>query len=258
MLDEALEEAVKLSHRYIPARQLPDKAVSVLDTACARVAVSQHATPAELEDCQRRLGHLETELAIIEREAAIGLDVTTRQEGVLAALEQETEREQALQARWVDEKTLVERVLALRAQLRGLAGKVEGTESGLEQQADQALQQETGQEMGGDTAQLAEQAGGEGDDGPDRAALLSELQGLQAQLAELQGEVPLILPAVDGQAVASVIADWTGIPVGRMVRNEVAAVLSLTDRLNERWWGSVTPWEMIAKRVQTSGAVGQS
>src|SRR3954470_17079562 len=78
VLDEAVAAAVRLSHRYIPARQLPDKAVSLLDTACARVAVSQHATPPELEDCLRRLEALQVEREIIGREEAIGIDAGER------------------------------------------------------------------------------------------------------------------------------------------------------------------------------------
>jgi ATP-dependent Clp protease ATP-binding subunit ClpA len=85
LLDEAIEAAVKLSHRYIPARQLPDKAVSLLDTACARVAVSQHATPPAVEDCQRRIEALTVEQEIIDREAAIGIDVVQRAGQVGAA-----------------------------------------------------------------------------------------------------------------------------------------------------------------------------
>src|SRR5512139_294427 len=82
LLDAAIESAVKLSHRYIPARQLPDKAVSLLDTACARVAVSQHATPAEVEDCQRRIEALEVEAGIIDREATVGVEVAEREASV--------------------------------------------------------------------------------------------------------------------------------------------------------------------------------
>src|SRR5947199_431950 len=78
ILDEALEATVRLSHRYIPARQLPDKAVSLLDTTCARVAISQHATPAEVEDCRRRIEGLEIEMDIIGREEAIGIDAVAR------------------------------------------------------------------------------------------------------------------------------------------------------------------------------------
>ena len=101
LLDEALEAAVQLSHRYIPARQLPDKAVSLLDTACARVAISQHATPPEVEDCRRRIEALETELEIIGREEAIGIDTATRAtEARRAARRRRKTRLAELEARW--------------------------------------------------------------------------------------------------------------------------------------------------------------
>lgn len=228
VLDEALESAVKLSHRYIPARQLPDKAVSLLDTACARVAISQHAVPPEVDDCRKRIQALETELDIIGRERSVGIDTTARENRALAELEAERERLAALEGRWNSEKEVVEKILALRQQLREQTGKVEGTGSALEQ---------------------AEPA-----PAVDRDALLSELKDLQRRLHALQGEHPLILPSVDGQAVASVVQDWTGIPVGRMVKNEVETVLKLADILEQRIIGQRHALEMIARRIQTSRA----
>lgn len=232
VLDEALESAVKLSHRYIPARQLPDKAVSLLDTACARVAISQHAVPPEVDDCRKRIQALETELDIIGRERSVGIDTTARENRALAELEAERERLAALEGRWNSEKEVVEKILALRQQLREQTGKVEGTGSALEQAAEQA----------------------EPAPAVDRDALLSELKDLQSRLHALQGEHPLILPTVDGQAVASVVQDWTGIPVGRMVKNEVETVLKLADILEQRIIGQRHALEMIAKRIQTSRA----
>ncbi|MFT7774172.1 type VI secretion system ATPase TssH [Roseateles sp.] len=234
ILDEALEAAVRLSHRYIPARQLPDKSVSLLDTACARVAVSLHATPAEVDDSMKRIEALETENAIIGREAAIGIDTTQRQQAVDQALADEHQRLDALQARWQAEKALVDKLLALRAQLRGGAAPVEGTGSALEARAAE------GTEAGLDADQ--------------RAAALAELKSVQAELTALQGESPLILPTVDQQAVASVVADWTGIPVGRMAANEIETVLQLPAILARRVIGQDHAMEMIAKRIQTSRA----
>ncbi|MBP6897980.1 MAG: AAA family ATPase, partial [Pseudacidovorax sp.] len=118
ILDEALEAAVKLSHRYIPARQLPDKSVSLLDTACARVAVSLHATPAEVDDSRKRIESLETELQIIGREKAIGIEVAEREQAVNADLAAERDRLGDLEGRWGQEKALVDELLALRAKLR--------------------------------------------------------------------------------------------------------------------------------------------
>ncbi|MBC7392046.1 MAG: type VI secretion system ATPase TssH [Variovorax sp.] len=230
LLDEAIEAAVKLSHRYIPARQLPDKAVSLLDTACARVAVSQHATPPEVEDCLRRIEGLKVEQEIIGREETIGIDVTKRAAAVAGSLVESNGQLEKLNARWQEEKGLIDRLLELRAQLRKAGQPVDvPVESA--------------------TPSIAEVA-----TAPDRAALLAELHELQIRIAAVQGESPLILPSVDEQAVASVVADWTGIPVGRMVKNEVQAVLELADTLNKRVIGQKHGLEMIARRIQTSRA----
>lgn len=221
LLDEAIEGAVKLSHRYIPARQLPDKAVSLLDTACARVAVSQHAIPAEVEDSRRRIEALEIERDIIERERAVGFDVGTRGSEVADKLVVERDRLGGLEKRWQDEKAIVDKVLALRAQLRG-------DDKPVDQDIDAGA--------------------------PDRDQLLAELHAEQDKLAALQGDAPLIMPSVDAQAVASVVADWTGIPVGRMVKNELKAVLELGATLGRRVIGQQHGLDMIARRIQTSRA----
>jgi type VI secretion system protein VasG len=235
VLDEALEAAVKLSHRYIPARQLPDKSVSLLDTACARVAISQHAVPAEVDDSRKRIIALETELAIIGREKSVGVDVTAREKDASTKLAAEKDNLANLDVAWQKEKELVEKILDLRAKLRAGAGKVEGTGSKLEAVA----------EAESAAAELSAEK---------RTQLLAELQALQSTLAEAQGERPLILPSVDYQAVASVVADWTGIPVGRMARNEIDTVMRLADILSQRVIGQKHAHEMIAKRVQTSRA----
>ncbi len=214
ILDEALEATVRLSHRYIPARQLPDKAVSLLDTACARVAVSLHATPAEVEDCRERIAGLEIELGIVARERAIAVEVGDRGERASVALAQERQRLQGLESRWQQERVLVDELLDLRARL-----------TAAEPAADQ-----------------------------DPAALRERLGVVQAGLVQLQGERPLILPTVDRQAVASVVADWTGIPVGRMARNEIETVLGLPAILGQRIIGQDHAMRMIARRIQTSRA----
>jgi len=222
LLDEAIEAAVKLSHRYIPARQLPDKAVSLLDTACARVAVSQHAMPPEVEDCQRRIEALTVEQEIIGREEAIGIDVSKRSAQVQSLLAEAKAQLEGLNARWKEEKGLVDRLLELRGKLRE-----------------------------GNTPVDAATAEGTA---PDRTALLAELHELQGRIGKIQGESPLILPSVDSQAVSSVVADWTGIPVGRMQRNEIETVLNLPRLLAQRVIGQDHAMEMIAKRIQTSRA----
>ncbi|HHL18309.1 MAG TPA: type VI secretion system ATPase TssH [Thiothrix sp.] len=240
LLDEALEAAVKLSHRYIPSRQLPDKAVSVLDTACARVAVSQHATPAEIDDCQRHIHALNIEQGIIKREAAVGIDTAKREEKNNALLAEETTRLAALESRWQDEKKRVEDILTLRRSLR---------DSTLEQAIeDKSMsEKEKGKEKEKEIEVNVMNA-------EEKQAALATLQDLQRQLTELQGESPLILPAVDHQAIATVIANWTGIPVGRMVHNEIEAVLNLSTTLNERVVGQHHALDIIARRIQTSRA----
>ncbi|TCW16584.1 type VI secretion system protein VasG [Raoultella sp. BIGb0138] len=211
LLDEAVSAAVKLSHRYIPARQLPDKAIALLDTACARVAVSQSAPPPPLEDCLQRIAALDVEIDIAERETRLAIGDNHRVEQLrLTRQQQEAERE-ALTLRWEQERALINEVIALRAGLHEA-----------EPEAQPAL----------------------------RAALAEKQQALQA----LQGDMPLLFAAVDENVVAAVVSDWTGIPLGRMVKNEIDAVLSLADTLNQRVIGQRHGLELIARRVRTSRA----
>jgi len=257
VLDEALEAAVKLSHRYIPSRQLPDKAVSLLDTSCARVAVSQHAVPPTVDDTRKRIEALEVEMGIIDREEKTGLDHAERRVQVEAKLKEERELLEKLEARWKEEKDLVEKILDLRGKLRGSGdGKIETTQDkGAEKQEKGAEKQAapTTAAQASEPAQAPEGASAPQEE-IDRPKVLAELRELQAKLAELQGEDPLILPSVDEQAIASVVQDWTGIPVGRMVKNEVEAVLKLADTLEKRVLGQRHAMEAIAKRIQTSRA----
>ncbi|MER8528461.1 MULTISPECIES: type VI secretion system ATPase TssH [unclassified Mesorhizobium] len=250
ILDEAIDAAVGLSHRYIPARQLPDKAVSLLDTACARVAVSQHATPAEVEDIMRRRQALEVERGIIGREAAIGIEVAERQARVEAGLA-ETERTlAAAQQRWEREKALVAEILELRARLRGDGvplDAVEGQEAATETESGEVPETELS------NAGTKVPAAG-GPPPPDPAADLARLRELMSELAEAQGETPLILPSADRNAVAAVVQDWTGIPTGRMLSSQTEKALRLAVTLSERVVGQDHAMEMIAKRVQTSRA----
>ncbi len=251
ILDEALEAAVKLSHRYIPARQLPDKSVSLLDTSCARVAISQFAVPAEVDDCRKRISALETELEIIGREKAVGIDTSKREEIANEKLAADKESLQTLEARWNSEKELVEKILDLRAKLRE-GGKP--VDSALSSTEEAKISAPTSIQGDGDSPHLPAEDGQDEGDTKTREALLAELTTLQTQLHELQGETPLILPSVDAIAVGSVVQDWTGIPVGRMVKNEIETVLKLADNLEQRIIGQRHALDMIAKRIQTSRA----
>ncbi|OBY25626.1 type VI secretion system ATPase TssH [Leisingera sp. JC1] len=234
VLDEGIEAAVSLSARYIPARQLPDKSVSLLDTACARVAVSQHAVPAEVDDSQRRIEALTTELEIIGRDETAGYEVADRREAVEAAKAAEEERLAGLTERWDKEKAVVEGILELRAKLREGAAPVDAPADAGDDAAEGAADSPLSDE--------------------ERAKLMQELKDKNAELEALQGDSALILPIVDHQAVASVVGDWTGIPVGRMVKDEIETILNLEERLAQRVIGQDHAMKMIAKRIQTSRA----
>ena len=244
LLDEAVEAAVKLSSRYIPARQLPDKAVSLIDTACARVAISQHATPPQVEDSTRRIESMTQELDILDRESAVGRDHLERRGELITLIAQEKERFATLDADWKAEKEKVDRILALRLELHLL----------LAQSKEPAAPEPP---TNGSHAEIAEAPPAEKmpvATGPGSGPILTQLRALESQLLTLQGESPLVLPSVDEIAVASVVADWTGIPVGKMVKNEIQAVLNLADTLEKRIIGQRHALESIARRIQTSRA----
>ena len=245
ILDEALESSVRLSHRYIPARQLPDKSVSLLDTAAARVAISHHAVPAEVDDSRRRIEALERELEIIGREKAVGIDIGERETKAEALLASEADRLSELESSWNEEKGLVDEILEIRGQLQA---------SGDEQKETGEEPKEAVEEGAPDDEEASADAEGSALGETERSELLEKLQGLQADLQKIQGETPLILPSVDSQAVASVVQDWTGIPVGRMVKNEIETILHLADAMCERVIGQDHAMETIARRVQTSRA----
>lgn len=247
ILDEALDASVRLSHRYIPARQLPDKSVSLLDTTCARVAISQAAVPAEVEDSRRRIEALETEQQIIGREKAIGMDTEERESVTHGKLEQERTRLEQLTARWEVEKSLVEEVLQIQNRLKGL----NGDDSDASSSDAPPATDESGQD-GSNTEQETTTP----DALPEESAeeLLKRLTELKSELTALQEENPLILPSVDAQAIASVVGDWTGIPVGRMVKNEIETILNLSDTLAKRVIGQDHALKMISRRIQTSRA----
>ncbi|MBN1610139.1 MAG: type VI secretion system ATPase TssH [Polyangiaceae bacterium] len=244
VLDEALEAAVKLSKRYIPDRQLPDKSVSLLDTACARVAVSQHAVPPEVEDSRRRIESLQVERDIIARERSIGVDVDERSAEVESALGSETARLAELEKRWETEKAAVDKILAARARLRKASLAAEPV--------DPAGEPTKGEARTPEQPNTAEQQAPS--ETVDVEAEIASLKALEATLAELQGDEPLIHSTVDATAIAKVVADWTGIPTGRMVKDEIEGVLRLADQLGRRVLGQDHALEAIARRIQTARA----
>ncbi|MCR9198854.1 MAG: type VI secretion system ATPase TssH [Planctomycetaceae bacterium] len=214
ILDEAVVDAVKLSNRYISGRQLPDKAVSLIDTACARVAIGQFATPARIEDLERRIGLLDVELEILNRETVTGADHAERLQESTTDRDTAAAELAALQQQWNDEKDLVCKIRDLRQTLEG------GSE--------------------------------EGDSDPQ--ALRLQLAELTSQLQERQGESGLMQVCVDSQAVADVVSNWTGIPVGRMVSDEIKTVLNLREEMEKRVVGQSHGLEAIAQSIRTSRA----
>ena len=212
ILDQAVSESVRLSARYIPSRQLPDKSMSLLDTACARVAMSQSAIPAPIEDRQRRISLIDTELGIVDREIASGEKHGERREALETERAQKAVELEALQARWEQEKALATEMGETRAQID-------------------------------DPANTA-----------DKDSLREKLVTAVQKLHALQGEEPLIYPVVDGQAIAEVVAGWTGIPTGRMQSNEIRTVLNLKDMMEQRIVGQSHALEAVAQAIRTSRA----
>jgi type VI secretion system protein VasG len=212
ILDEAVSEAVRLSARYIPSRQLPDKAVSLIDTACSRVGMSQAAVPPPIEDRQRRIALIDTEVAILDREIAAGEPHAARRQDLLDERERLTQELSELEARWEQEKALASEITETRAKIED-AANVE-----------------------------------------DKDALRTKLTATSAKLRDLQGETPLIFPVVDRQAVAEVVAGWTGIPTGRMQSNEIRTVLNLKQAMEQRIVGQPHALDAVAQAIRTSRA----
>ncbi|ADU39683.1 type VI secretion system ATPase TssH [Variovorax paradoxus] len=232
VLDEAITEAVRLSHRYISGRQLPDKAVSVLDTACAKVALGQSATPALIEEANRGLERIEAESAALVRDTAAG----GRHEVRLAEL---AEKKSALQAelaasqqRLAEENALVERIRALRAQRDESAAQPEAAP------AEKAPARAASRKKSATSAD------------PER----DQLDALLAELRALQGTTPMVPLQVDGHVVAEIVSAWTGVPLGRMVKDEIKTVRALDTLLAERVIGQDHALAAVAQRVRTASA----
>jgi type VI secretion system protein VasG len=220
ILDEAVSEAVRLSARYIPSRQLPDKAVSLIDTACSRVGMSQAAVPPPIEDRQRRIALIDTEVAILDREIAAGEPHEARRQDLLDERATLTQELTELEARWEQEKALAAEITETRTKIED-AANTEDPGSG---------------------------------SGAGKDALRTKLTATSAKLRDLQGETPLIFPVVDRQAVAEVVAGWTGIPTGRMQSNEIRTVLNLKQAMEQRIVGQPHALDAVAQAIRTSRA----
>jgi type VI secretion system protein VasG len=226
VLDEAIEASVKLSQRYVPARQLPDKAVSLLDTASARVAVSQHSTPAPVEDRKRKVELLNVELDIAKRELAGHYNAGSRIAKIEEQIAEATVAFDEVSAKWEREKAALEGVRAARDALTAAR----------------------------EAAAKAAEGAGETPPHVDDPAHVAALTAALETMREAQGDQPMVFGVVDADAVASVVGDWTGIPIGRMVKDEIASVLTIADQLKKRVVGQDHAMEAIGKRIQTSRA----
>ena len=258
ILDEGLTSAVKFSHRYLAGRQLPDKAVSVLDTACARLALGQSATPPAIEDATRQLDDLEVQQRILEREGALGADHTERLEQIAKQKVEVEARLKTLSERWTKEHDLVSKIRELRAQLEAaVIGDGHGAAAKPAPEAPaQAAATAATAPVGGDAAPAATgvATAAAPAPAPNVEAMRAELVKLDAELAALQGETPMMRVAVDAQIVGEVISAWTGIPVGKMLKDEISTVLTLSDHLGRRVIGQTHALDIIGQRIQTSRA----
>ncbi len=233
--DEAIVAAVNFSNRYIPARQLPDKAVSLLDTACARVAISQNAKPAAVEDAEVAIASLESETQSLARERDLGAANEARIAEIEAKIAERREDLAKIEADWNKERALVEEILALRGKIASDASRPAAAPEGADAPPTPA----------------AEASKPEGEPAPaERETLLAKV----GELGAIEPDRRMIYAVVDEQAVASVVSDWTGIPVGKMVADEVETVLHLADILNRRIVGQSHGLTMIARRIETNRA----
>jgi len=242
--DEAIVAAVNLSNRYIPARQLPDKAVSLLDTACARVAISQNAKPSAVEDAEVEINSLEAEKESLLRERDLGSAKEDRIDQIGAKLATASEKLAVLKADWERERALVEEVLGLRETIAKRSAPLPGPVGAASSPPTEAL-----------PPLAAEPAPALSAKPETESRLAGEtLRAKVDELGKINPEKRMIYAHVDEQAVASVVSDWTGIPVGKMVADEVETVLNLAGILNKRIIGQSHGLEMIAKRIETNRA----
>ncbi len=234
ILDEAVFAGVRLTHRYLAGRQLPDKAVSILDTACARLALGQTTVPPAIEDLNRHIDALAVQTRILDREAAVGADHREKLAEIAKQKEAAESSLKTMTERWDKERDLVGRIRAVRAKLEPAPAAGPAPEA-----------------AAADSVATGEQPA---DPAPRREELKSQLQTLEAELSALQGETGLIRVCVDAQIVGEVLSAWTGIPAGKMLKDEIATILALKEHLSRRVIGQDHAMEVIAQRVQTSRA----
>lgn len=224
--DSALRAASEMSARYLAGRQLPDKAIDVLDTACARVSLNLSMPPRRLSHVRSQLHQLAMEQNLMNREHALGQSVDAEHERVLEQkMSDLTAEAEALDRSWNDQRELVARLVDIREQL--LTG---------ESQAE------------ADTSELTN---GDTEERPD---LKSEAAAIEQELTELQADEPLVHARVDARQVAEVIADWTGIPVNRMTTDELEKITHLPAYLQEHIKGQDTAIDCLHQHLLTARA----
>ncbi|CTQ53906.1 Heat shock protein F84.1 [Roseibium album] len=247
ILDTAVRSAVSLSHRYIPARQLPDKAVSVLDTASARVNISQAAQPAKLSDLVAKKGFLETEKQALTNDTELGMEHQEQLDALDTAIEGTETDIENIRGEWERERKLVAGIRRLNAALTKLKG---GDPAPHPESADIEDPEHDGQALVSiDEIDLDLDVDLESEDD-----IRTALKDMRAELSEIPEDDRMVYAYVDDEAVASIISDWTGIPVGRMVQDEMQTILNLTESLNKRVVGQAHGLAMISKRIETSRA----
>jgi type VI secretion system protein VasG len=255
ILDEAVAAAVHLSDRYLAGRQLPDKAVSVLDTSCARLSLGQNTTPPAIEDAVRQLDDFEVQERILTRETAVGVNHEERLAEIAHSKSEAESRLEELQQRWNSERDLVAQVRDIRTKLENIATPVDSRALASEPAARPVA--DSGPVASSAAAQVTSAATAVAEapePTPTTEELRAQLAALENQLSTLQGEEGLIRVCVDGQIVAEVISGWTGIPVGKMMKDEIATILSLQDVLGSRVVGQSYALDVISQRIQTSRA----
>ncbi len=260
ILDEGLTAAVHLSHRYLAGRQLPDKAVSVLDTACARLALGQSATPPAIEDSVRQIDDFAVQKRILERESLVGTDHRERLREIATKSAEIESRLSGLRTRFEKERDLVTTIRDFRSQLES-AGSQNGNATARAEIPGVATDARatapatpTAAAAAPSSVSATATAVEEAAKPVDVAVVRSQLAQAEADLAALQGEEPMIRVAVDAQIVGEVISAWTGIPVGKMMKDEISTVLSLPTFLGQRVIGQLHALEIISQRISTARA----
>jgi len=231
IMDEAIVDSVRLSSRYITSRQLPDKSVSLLDTACARVSLSQSATPASIEDTRRHISQSERNIISLERENATLGNCEDRIEQLTKAKKEYEKHLKEQETQWDKEVAKVKEIHELQKQIED------------DFHAQKMSKEELKKKDAPKT--LADK---------DREKIKKEIHKLMTELSAIQGEDPMIQVNVGSQAIAEVVANWTGIPVGKMMSDEINTILNLPDVLGKRIIGQKHALEAIAKSIRTSRA----